>query len=358
MTIERVRPNADQFDALISAVESLAEKEVIADLSQSPGSKYLLAGTRQAGFLGFVQAADFIDGPTAALEVGIASGTPINSDTPWIKYMWKGRVCFTPLKPIRHSVTWVDIYNAGAVYASGDEGLVPPKGRIGTTLSIDATDNSINSSIGGFLGDETSNTDYADAIGQVGDTLVLKDWGNGANNGSFTIDSITDSKIVLSGGALVTESANKLGRFYNDLNDVPQNKTVVIGGLTYRVRLMTGGASDPLDSYGDGDRGLIGPECEWNSIVLPLHERAKTGSWNYPQYAGTVEDWNIGLTDLDMILHYTLGSGSYRWCQETSDLTPWRRVYRGYYGASYGDVSSSFYVDSSRTWPPVFELLG
>ena len=144
------------------------------DFSNSPGNKTLLRGTSAAGFLGFVPASEFITGAALATALGISSGTLINSDTPWIKYIWKGKVCFTPLKPIRHSVTWDAIYAAGAVYATGDEGTLPPMGRMGTGLSIDATDNSINTTAQHFLGNKSEGVDYADTVGEVGDTLVRR----------------------------------------------------------------------------------------------------------------------------------------------------------------------------------------
>ena len=349
------KPTEETNVRMAEALEAIAETRKIADLSNSPGSKYLLAGSRDAfGYFGIVPSADFISGDALASALGITSGSSINSDTPWIKLMKNGKILFHPLEPLRHSIPWNAIYNAGAVYGTGDEGTLPPNGRLGTNLSIEAADNSINTS-GHFLGDETSGMDYADTVCSVGDTVVLKGWSNGANNGEFTVVSVTDSKIVLSGGTLVTESGNKLGKIYEKTKAVNQNATVEINGLTYRVRLMKMADHDPLDSYNNSDRGLIGPNSEWNNLILPLMAQAKTGSWNYPQYAGDVEDWGVHLTDLDMILHYTLGAGSRRWGQEVSDTTSWRRVGRGFYGASNGGVIHSFYVISNDSFAPVLD---
>jgi len=351
-------PTKEQFDLMNQYLEKIANTRVQEDYTNAPGSKFLMAGDRQAGFFGFVQAADFITGDDLALALGITAGTSKDSDAPWIKYIWNGKICFTPLKTLRHSIPWNNIYNAGAVYASGDEGTLPPNGRLGTGLSIDAADNSINTTTQHFLGDKTSGMDYADTVAAVGDTVVLKGWANPENNGEFTVDSITDNKIVLSGGTLVTEAGGKESKIYKKANAVTQNATVVIGGITYRVRLMRGAADDPLDSYADSDRGSIGPENEWNAIMLPLHERAKLQNWNYPAYAGTTEYWETDLTDGDMNTHYTLASGSYSWMQEVQDSTTWRRVIRGYSGASYLIWNSSWSVLSNLGWRPVLELLG
>ena len=326
------------------------------DTSGSPGRNFLVAGDPSAGFFGFVSATDFITGADLSTALGISAGTLINSDTPWIKYIWEGKVCFTPLKPIRHNIPWNAIYNAGAVYGSGDEGTLPPMGRIGKLISIDDTDNSINTTTQNFLGDKSSDMDYADTVGAVGDTLILKGWTDPANNGSFVIDSITNEKIVVSSGTLVTEAGTALSSFYKYANAVTQNKKVTVRGLEYSARLFRGASNNPTNSYGDSDRDSIGVNNEWNGIILPLHEHAKLQNWIYPAYAGTTEDWGIYLTDGDLVTHNTLGSGSYTWCQEPQDATSWRRVYRGYHGASYLFSYHSWYVTSGYGLRPVLEL--
>ena len=346
----------EKMDRMTEALEKQVAINEVVDRSGSPGNDKLLAGNKNAGFLGFVPASEFITGAALATALGISSGTSINSDTPWIKYIWKGKVCFTPLKPIRHSATWDQIYNAGAVYASGDEGTLPPMGRIGTGLSIDATDNSINTTTQSFLGDKSEGMDYADTVGTVGDTLVLKGWSNADNNKSVVIESITNTKIVVSGATLKTEAGNRLSRLYKSTNAVTQNKTVTIGDLTYAARLFRGASNDPTNSYADADRDAIGPNNEWNAIILPLHEHAKLQNWNYSAYAGVTEDWGVYLTDKDLVTHYNHGSGSYTWCQDVRDTTSWRRVARGNVGASLLASNFSWIVTSRNGFRPVLEL--
>ena len=350
-------PSEETLIRIAEATEKIADTRVIADFSNSPGSKYLIAGNRENGFFGIVQSSEFITGDALATSLALTAGTSINSDTPWLKLVRDGKIIFHPLLPLRHSITHDDIYDVGAVYGTGDEGTLPPTGRLGVNLSIVASDNSINTT-GHFLGDKTSGMDYADTVCSIGDTVILKNWNNSANNGSFTVVSVTDSKIVLSGGVLVDESNNKNGTIYESTKAVNQNAETVIGGLTYKVRLLKMGDHDPLDSYTDSDRDMVGDNSEWNNLILPLMLKAKTGNWAYPQYAGDVEDWNIGLTDLDMILHHTLGSGSYRWGQEVSNVTSWRRTLRGGRGASGGLVDPSWYVYSGYAFAPGLELRG
>jgi len=119
------------------------------------------------------------------------------------------------------------------------------------------------------------------------------------------------------------------------------------------VRLMRGAADDPINSFSDSDRGSRGPENEWNALMLPIHERAVSSSWLYPEYAPTsVANWGINFSDGDLITHRDFGNGSYRWMQETRDDDVSRRVSRGYDGVStlYAGDSASTY--STRGFGP------
>lgn len=333
---------------------------------RTPGNEFLLSGDLNAGFAGFVQPSEMgkigasnldFNGTNLALELGLSAGTAINSDTAWIKYVYGNKVCFRPIKPLRYSATWNQLYNAGIVYPTADEGLLPPNGRMGTKLSISASDNSINTTT--LISDAAQGFLRADAIvANVGDVVTLKGWTNSANNGDFTVVSITANKIVLSGGTLVNESSNKLGRVFKKSLGVTQGKVIKVGGLDFRVRLMRGASNDPLDSYEHTDRDSIGAGNEWNAIILPLHAEAKLQNWAYPAYAGTTQYWGTNLTDADLVTHSSFGSGSYTWCQETRDgELCYQRVYRGYHGASFLVAGPSWNVGSNYGWLPVLELL-
>ena len=344
---------------------------IIHDYTNSPGSKALIRGDRKAGFYGFVQPGDMgkingandYNGSNLALALGLASGTSFNSNVPLMKHMYKGKTLFSPLTGYRYSTNWDAIYNAGIAYDTTDEGFLPPTGRCGTDLSIDDSDNSINCTNQNFLGDKTTAMDYADTVGAVGDTLILKGWTNEANNVAVTITEITNTKIKVSGATLVTEQGNKVSRFYNNAKKVTQGKTIVIGDKTYKAYLMKGAGGNPTDSYSNSDRGAKGSNNMWNSLILPLHEHAKIGNWIYPAYAvdengdKIISDWGIGLTDENLRAHHTYGSGSYSWCQEVRNDTTWRRVIRGYPGASFLDSGRSWLAYSYYCWRPVLEAL-
>lgn len=359
-------PTAETQKEIAEALKIMANRHKPTDFSGSPGNDFLIAGDRNAGFYGFVQPEGFgkisanpdgsqdFNGVNLAVAVGLTGGSPINDNTAWMKFSWKGKVLFVPVKPLRHSATWDQIYNAGAVYGDDTIGVLPPKGRMGNgeKLAIDAATNSFIieplEADRGFL--------YG-SVGNVGDTIVSKGWQDPANNGEFTIQAITDTAITVTGGQLVSEQAGKTSAIYNKAAAVNQNQRVKIGGKEYRVRLLKGAAKDPIDSFNNSDRGSVGPENEWNGLILPLHERAKLGNWNYRQYAGNVPDWGLGLTDADLVTHHTLGRGNYTWCQETSDTTSYRRVHRGYLGASYFSHNNSWHVSSFSGWRPCLELI-
>lgn len=366
------QPSEETQERIAKALEAMSDTRPQEDFSGSPGNKYIIRGDKASGFYGFVQPSEFgkigegetatdFDGVNLALAVGLTNGSSQFKDTPWIKVSIDGKPCFIPLKSLRHTVTWDAIYNAGAVYGTNNEGLLPPTGRLGTDLIIDALDNSINTTKLNFLGDKTSEMGNADTVGKVGDTLVLKGWSNAANNVEVVIDSITNTKIIVSGKVLVSENGGKSSRFYEKTKAVTQSKTIKIGGLEYIVTLIKGSGKNPVDSYENPDRGSTGAGNEWNRVILPLHEHAKLGNWIYPQYAknkdgGAIEDWGVGLSDNDMLRHYLLGTGSYAWCQETTDTLPWSRVLRGSGGASYSGRGVSWSTYSSIGWLPVLRL--
>ena len=345
----------EQMQELINVQRIIAGKP-INDLTNSPGSKTLLKGDTQAGFYGFVQPSEMglihsnpegrqeFNGANLALALGLSAGTEFNSNVPLMKHHYKGKVQFEPLTGYRYSAPWDSIYNAGIAYDTTDEGFLPPAGRCGTDLTIDASDNSINCTTQNFLGDKSSGMDFADTVGAVGDTLTLKGWSKEANNKTVTITEITNTKIIVSGATLESEVGGKKSRFYNNAKKVNQGKTIVIGDKTYRVYLMTGAGTNPTDSFADADRGAAGPDNMWNKLVLPLHEHAKLGNWNYPACAvdeagnKITLDWGVGLTDENLRAHYNFGVGSYAWCQENLDTSSWRRVVRGGGGASYLEI--------------------
>ena len=90
------------------------------------------------GYYGLVNSEDFISGDDVATGIGLSAGNSQHSDTPWMKfYVGENAACnafvrrgqtaqayvaFIPQKTIRNNLSWNDIYDAGAVFGTGDDG--------------------------------------------------------------------------------------------------------------------------------------------------------------------------------------------------------------------------------------------
>jgi hypothetical protein len=90
----------------VSGMPTLAD-----DTSGSAGNDMLVAGTMEAGYFGTVPSSEFFTGSEIASEVGISEGALQHDTTDWIKYAYKSKICFTPLKPIRRQISY-DTINA------------------------------------------------------------------------------------------------------------------------------------------------------------------------------------------------------------------------------------------------------
>lgn len=115
----------------------------------------------------------------------------------------------------------------------------------------------------------------------------------------------------------------------NTVGAVFGTATVNINGKTYKVRLLTGGTTDP-SSGGDGG--------EWNILMYALHQDQA------PPWARYIDaDLGVGV-----------GNGRYSWCQDTSGTS---RVVRGGNSISHFSTSSPTYVYASHGWRPVLEIV-
>lgn len=147
---------------------------------------------------------------------------------------------------------------------------------------------------------------------------------------------------------------------YGDSGD----KTIEIGGLTYKVRLLRAlePSNDPKTVASAND-GVINHYSEWNRLMCQIHEQAINKSWDYPANVesdiGILEhslgNGNQGMyNDADLVVKGE--DGRYSWCQEMSTSTS-VRLGRGSGGVSYscGIASSSTY--SRGGWRPCLELV-
>ena len=82
------------------------------------------AGNAAFGYYGEVPT--FITGSLLASRVGLTAGVLINDSTPWLKFSLNNKLAYIPKLPIRHSLSWADVYRAGCVYGIAGNGAFPP----------------------------------------------------------------------------------------------------------------------------------------------------------------------------------------------------------------------------------------
>lgn len=141
------------------------------------------------------------------------------------------------------------------------------------------------------------------------------------------------------------------GISWDDINSagcVFGTKTVIIGNLEYRVRLMRGTLTDP-NKDSDSDRGANG--SEWNALMLPIHIKARDGSWKFSQYATNVPYWEIDYTDTDLLTKES------SLCQETRGSNVEESVTRGGWDASDLWYGQKAIRGGGYYWRPVLELI-
>lgn len=352
-------PTSEQHERIATALEAMAKTRPQDDYTNSPGSKYIIAGNKEAGFYGFVQPKEFgeivgnVTGKTAmagdnlALAIGLAQGTAINSNTPWMKFSSKGKVVFVPVKPLRHSVSWDSIYKQGAVFGDDSDNKSAPGSRSGSLISINGNTNSIVLS-----GENTWNV-AGGVILAIGDKVILSGFTTPSNNGEFTVKTITDKELVVE-ETLSTEPAGNYNAYVMKKGTgVKQDRKVLIGENTYRVRLLKGAKENPARPL-NADRGTIG--SEWNDLIVPMHIESKLKTWAHKAYIGDSKYWGADLTDADLIIQSKNGLGYASWTQEVMDDPSFRRWNRGAFGV--GDVGwvSSWTVGWFYGWRPVLEL--
>lgn len=158
------------------------------------------------------------------------------------------------------------------------------------------------------------------------------------------------------------DTLNTANCVYGDSGD----KTVVIGGLTYKVRLMRGlrPSTNPKSNTGS-NVGVAVHYSEWNRLMCQIHEEAINKSWGYPN---NIES-DIGIlkhslgsgsqgmyNDADLVVAIADGDGRFSWCQEMVTATT-NRIYRGGVGVTRSAGNQSYFMAVNQSWRPVLELV-
>lgn len=128
-TVERYQTYYYRFEAFKGDDSSLSgEKKIAAMPYTGPGPQTLIAGDMRAGYFGTVQggrdifrASEFKE----AAGITFGEGHWSNEYIRWWKFAWKNEILFIPFAPFCDYVSWQDIYQAGLVYGTDDNGVAP-----------------------------------------------------------------------------------------------------------------------------------------------------------------------------------------------------------------------------------------
>jgi hypothetical protein len=105
--------------------------KAIAPEDTGPGPKILKMGDWDLGYFGYCTSTEFMTYGSLCGALGIATGTEV-ADVGWLKVAYKGKVLFIARSGIRHSVNYNELYQAGAVFGTNDNGAVVPTGATAT----------------------------------------------------------------------------------------------------------------------------------------------------------------------------------------------------------------------------------
>lgn len=72
-------------------------------------------GNKDLGYYGEVPADKFITGSSLASQMGIATSNPVDLNSPWLKFAFKGKILYIAKHPLVNFISWQALNNAGVV---------------------------------------------------------------------------------------------------------------------------------------------------------------------------------------------------------------------------------------------------
>lgn len=97
----------------------------VAAADTGPGPQSIAIGDWDLGIFGLTKATDFTTYANLASNLGITTGATM-AERDWLKMAYKGKVLFIARNGARSTIPYRDIYLAGAVYGTNDNGLMVP----------------------------------------------------------------------------------------------------------------------------------------------------------------------------------------------------------------------------------------
>ena len=94
-----------------------------------PGTKWLKKGDENLGWFGEVNSSELFTAEqvmgAANFWAGVNASVTYLTGSIWLKFFHKGKVVYIAKRPLKSSVSWIDIYNAGLLYGTRDNGKNP-----------------------------------------------------------------------------------------------------------------------------------------------------------------------------------------------------------------------------------------
>lgn len=87
-----------------------------------PGPNELKYGDPNLGYFGSVMSSEFINTPSLRAAIGLTAGTIVAVSPTWHKFIRNGTVLFIPNTVLVSTITWNDLYLAGAVFGVNSNG--------------------------------------------------------------------------------------------------------------------------------------------------------------------------------------------------------------------------------------------
>ena len=134
-----------------------------------------------------------------------------------------------------------------------------------------------------------------------------------------------------------------------------EGASIIIGNNEYDITLLRGANIDMGLHYNGYDVAFT-HNSEWNRLMYPIHSGIHTDSSNPSNPSVPFNEW-ASYSDVDLIVRYHGGSGSYSWTQETPDNDTSERNVRGGSGVTYVLSLAATDAFSSIGWRPALRLL-
>jgi hypothetical protein len=97
--------------------------------NSGPGPKALIGGDETLGYFGEVTDTQLFGISQVAGAAGLYQGDDNSGLTQganhWLKFIWNGKIIYIAKRPFRTNISWADLYAAGLVYGTRDNGKYP-----------------------------------------------------------------------------------------------------------------------------------------------------------------------------------------------------------------------------------------